>query len=144
MYTWQSGIPDPPATAGKPEANGHAHENSSGAAEVKGDLEPKSSQEWVELLVQQMAGAKDLDDARSRASQILQAFEQAVLQQAAQVRTPLQTVSHIAERLWAQHPQTLVGTEVHVYILRGPTNVEMQTSTFLCTTYAGSGESRGS
>jgi len=39
----------------------------------------------VELLVQQMAGAKDLDDARRRASQILQAFEQAVLEQASQV-----------------------------------------------------------
>ena len=35
--------------------------------------------------MQQMAGAKDLDDARSRATQLLQAFEQAVLQQASQV-----------------------------------------------------------
>ena len=93
VHTWHSGIPDPPAAAGVPEANGHAHENSSGAAEVKGDVEPKSSQEWVEVLVQQMAGAKDLDDARSRASQLLQAFEQAVLQQAAQARTLLQPVT---------------------------------------------------
>ena len=71
--------------AGAAEAIGHAHADSNGAAEVKGEHEPKSSQEWVELLVQQMAGAKDLDDARGRASQILQAFEQAVLQQASQV-----------------------------------------------------------
>ena len=55
------------------------------AAQGEPDGKPKSSAEWVELLVQQMAGAKDLDDARSRATQILQAFEQAVLQQASQV-----------------------------------------------------------
>ena len=61
--------------------------DSDGAAEANLALEPKSSQEWVELLVQQMAGAKDLDDARGRASQILQAFEQAVLRQASQVST---------------------------------------------------------
>ena len=75
------------AFAGAAEANGHAHVDSDGAAEANLALEPKSSQEWVELLVQQMAGAKDLDDARGRASQILQAFEQAVLRQASQVST---------------------------------------------------------
>ena len=47
----------------------------------------------MELLVQQMAGAKDLHDARSRASQVLQAFEQAVLQQASQVCTFTQSMA---------------------------------------------------
>lgn len=47
----------------------------------------------MELLVQQMAGAKDLHDARSRASQVLQAFEQAVLQQASQVCTFTQSLA---------------------------------------------------
>ena len=44
---------------------------------------PRTPADWVEALVQQMAGAKDVDDARERASQVLQAFEQAVLRQAA-------------------------------------------------------------
>lgn len=71
--------------AGTAEANGHIHVDSNRAAEAQAEVKPKTPQEWVELLVQQMAGAKDLDDARSRASQILQAFEQAVLEQASQV-----------------------------------------------------------
>ncbi len=73
------------ACAGTAEANGHIHVDSNRAAEAQAEVKPKTPQEWVELLVQQMAGAKDLDDARSRASQILQAFEQAVLEQASQV-----------------------------------------------------------
>ncbi len=39
----------------------------------------KSPEEWVETLVQQMASARDMDDARSRAASILQTFQQAVL-----------------------------------------------------------------
>ena len=60
--------------------------DSAEAAQAEPEIKPKGSAEWVELLVQQMAGAKDLNDARSRATQMLQAFEQAVLQQASQVR----------------------------------------------------------
>ena len=59
--------------------------DSAEAAQAEPEIKPKSSAEWVELLVQQMAGAKDLNDARSRATQMLQAFEQAVLHQASQV-----------------------------------------------------------
>ena len=59
--------------------------DSAEAAQAETEIKPKSSADWVELLVQQMAGAKDLNDARSRATQMLQAFEQAVLQQASQV-----------------------------------------------------------
>ena len=44
------------------------------------DGRPKSSAEWVEALVQQMAGASDIQDARARAAQVLQAFEQALLE----------------------------------------------------------------
>ncbi len=39
----------------------------------------KSPEEWVETLVQQMASARDMADARSRAASILQTFQQAVL-----------------------------------------------------------------
>ena len=42
------------------------------------DGRPKSSEEWVEALVQQMAGASDIQDARARAAQVLHAFEQAL------------------------------------------------------------------
>ena len=44
------------------------------------DGRPKSSEEWVEALVQQMAGASDIQDARARAAQVLHAFEQALLE----------------------------------------------------------------
>ena len=44
------------------------------------DRRPKSSEEWVEALVQQMAGASDIQDARARAAQVLHAFEQALLE----------------------------------------------------------------
>ena len=79
--------------AGTADSNGHAHVEATAAAEAKPGIKPKSSEEWVELLVQQMAGAKDLHDARSRASQVLQAFEQAVLQQASQVCTFTQSLA---------------------------------------------------
>lgn len=38
----------------------------------------KSPAEWVEGLVQQMSGARDMGDARVRAAQELRAFEQTV------------------------------------------------------------------
>ena len=49
------------------------------SAEVAADPKPKSPEEWVETLVQQMAGARDMADARSRAANVLQTFQQAVL-----------------------------------------------------------------
>ncbi|BDA50624.1 hypothetical protein COCOBI_16-3000 [Coccomyxa sp. Obi] len=66
-------------TAALPKADSHASvspppENAEG---------PQTPADWVEALVQQMAGAKDVDDARDRASRVLQAFEQAVLRQSA-------------------------------------------------------------
>lgn len=117
---------------------------------MKGDLEPKSSQEWVELLVQQMAGAKDLDDARSRASQMLQAFEQAVLQQASQVRTSLQLVFCVPERSGAQDPQSLVGAILYMAPCQGPIIHEDSSRCIDATSdssvrpHAGPRESRGS
>lgn len=42
---------------------------------------PKTSEEWVEALVQTMSQATDMADARTRAAQALQAFEQAVVSQ---------------------------------------------------------------
>lgn len=49
------------------------------AAEPPSPPQPKSSEEWVEALVQTMSQAKDIPDARNRAAQALQAFEQATL-----------------------------------------------------------------
>jgi hypothetical protein len=39
---------------------------------------PQSGEQWVETIVQEMAAARDMGDARSRASSVLQAFEQFV------------------------------------------------------------------
>jgi hypothetical protein len=40
--------------------------------------QPNTSEEWVDALVQTMSQATDMADARTRAAQALQAFEQAV------------------------------------------------------------------
>lgn len=40
----------------------------------------RTAEEWIGLLVQQMSAASDVVDAKQRASQVLRAFEQAVLQ----------------------------------------------------------------
>ena len=48
-------------------------------AEAAAGPKPKSPEEWVETLVQQMVGARDMADARSRAASVLQTFQQAVL-----------------------------------------------------------------
>lgn len=39
---------------------------------------PQTAEQWVDALVQEMAAAKDMGDARSRAGKLLQAFEQFV------------------------------------------------------------------
>ena len=45
----------------------------------------RSAAEWVDLVVHQMSEASSIDDAKQRASSILQAFEQAAVQHAKQV-----------------------------------------------------------
>lgn len=45
----------------------------------------RSAEEWIDIVVQEMAAAKDITDARARASKVLQAFEQAAVQHAKQV-----------------------------------------------------------
>ena len=44
--------------------------------------------QWVEGLVQQMASAQDVADARGRAANELRAFEQVVMQTANRVSAP--------------------------------------------------------
>lgn len=44
----------------------------------------RSAEEWIDIVVQEMAAAKDITDARARASKVLQAFEQAAVQHAKQ------------------------------------------------------------
>lgn len=39
---------------------------------------PQTSEDWIDALVQEMSVARDLADARGRASKVLHAFEQAV------------------------------------------------------------------
>jgi hypothetical protein len=46
----------------------------------------KSADEWVDIVVQEMSAAKDMADARARASKVLQAFEQAAVAHSAQAQ----------------------------------------------------------
>lgn len=55
-------------------------DTSAACAQPNTEAKAKSPEEWVETLVQQMAGARDMADARSRAASVLQTFQQAVLQ----------------------------------------------------------------
>ena len=77
--------------------------------------------------MQQMAGAKDVDDARERASHVLQAFEQAVLRQAARsqpdmaaLRNHLNELSrdnHILKRAVAiQNTRMQVGAPIRLHV----------------------------
>ena len=60
-----------------------------GPDEPGGGVQPpasaRSAAEWVDLVVCQMSEASSIDDAKQRASGILQAFEQAAVQHAKQV-----------------------------------------------------------
>lgn len=47
--------------------------------EEHGDVKAQSAEDWIDMLVQQMSMAKDVDDAKRRASEILKGFEGAVL-----------------------------------------------------------------
>ncbi|XP_068638896.1 uncharacterized protein [Aristolochia californica] len=46
------------------------------------DLFPSDGSEWVELLVREMMNASDMDDARARASRILQVLEKSIMARA--------------------------------------------------------------
>ncbi|RWW88799.1 hypothetical protein BHE74_00002307 [Ensete ventricosum] len=46
------------------------------------DVLPKDGSEWVELFVREMMSATDMDDARSRASRVLESVEKWILAQA--------------------------------------------------------------
>ncbi|KAL5730165.1 hypothetical protein ACHQM5_003023 [Ranunculus cassubicifolius] len=61
----------------------------SSAAEVKAELSsqeienvPKNGAEWVELLVKEMTSASDINDARARASRVLEVLEKSIRNQA--------------------------------------------------------------
>lgn len=62
------------AAADTPQRQEHAqHAAVAAAAAASG---PQTADQWVDALVQEMATAKDIPDARSRAGKLLQAFEQ--------------------------------------------------------------------
>lgn len=42
----------------------------------------RTAEQWVDLMVEQMSAASSLDDAKTRASEVLKGFEQAVMQHA--------------------------------------------------------------
>lgn len=74
-----------PAIAGPASTSAAGHQTPAAqapAASLQQATMLKSPEEWVEVLVQQMAGARDMADARQRAAGILQSFEQEVLQTA--------------------------------------------------------------
>jgi hypothetical protein len=71
--------------------------------------DPQTSADWIEALVQQMAGARDLDDARARAAQVLQAFARAA---AAQVR-PLAPCA--ARALFSSTLSASVAARAHLF-----------------------------
>jgi hypothetical protein len=62
-------------TATAPENTQQAHVQQAAAAVPSG---PQTAEQWIDALVQEMAAAKDMEDARSRAGKLLQAFEQFV------------------------------------------------------------------
>lgn len=64
-----------PDTAAAPENPQQAHVQQAAAAVPSG---PQTAEQWIDALVQEMAAAKDMEDARSRAGKLLQAFEQFV------------------------------------------------------------------
>lgn len=47
---------------------------------------PRSAEEWVDVVVSEMAAASDVQDARARAAGVLQAFQRAVLETTADSR----------------------------------------------------------
>lgn len=69
----RQGILGPPPAPTPPET--------AAAPELKAE-EPRSADQWIDLLVEQMSAATDVADAKTRASGVLRAFEQAVLQHA--------------------------------------------------------------
>ena len=71
-HTSSASQPEPEATAPPPGQE---------------DYTSKTPHEWVEALVTQMREAQGLDDARSRAARVLQAFQQALTQVQAKVWT---------------------------------------------------------
>lgn len=62
-----------------------AQQPQQGAADAGAAGQPRSAEEWIDVVVREMAAATNLADARTRASKVLQAFEQAAVQHAKQV-----------------------------------------------------------
>jgi predicted RNase H-like nuclease (RuvC/YqgF family) len=69
------------------------------APQQTADRRPKTSAEWVEGVVQQMAGATSMEDARTRAAQVLQAFEQALLERSASAQATTGSAADLQNQL---------------------------------------------
>jgi hypothetical protein len=76
LSTEQGGqqAPAQPDAAAPPENQQQAHVQQAAAVPAG----PQTAEQWVDALVQEMAAAKDMEDARARAGKLLQAFEQFV------------------------------------------------------------------
>jgi uncharacterized membrane protein len=70
--------PDTAAAQDNPQQQEHAQQAAAVAAAAAAAVAsgPQTADQWVDALVQEMATAKDIPDARSRAGKLLQAFEQ--------------------------------------------------------------------
>jgi hypothetical protein len=69
-----------PAAAAAAQADEKPANVSTSATPVAPPPPSRTAEEWIELLVQQMSAATNVVDAKQRASQVLRAFEQAVMQ----------------------------------------------------------------
>jgi hypothetical protein len=71
--------PDTAAAQEHPQQQEHAQQAATAAAAAAAAAVasgPQTADQWVDALVQEMATAKDIPDARSRAGKLLHAFEQ--------------------------------------------------------------------
>jgi chromosome segregation ATPase len=70
--------PDTAAAQDNPQQQEHAQQAAAVAAAAAAAVAsgPQTADQWVDALVQEMATAKDIPDARSRAGKLLHAFEQ--------------------------------------------------------------------
>ncbi len=82
----------------------------------------RTAEEWIDLLVQQMSAASDVADAKHRASQVLRAFEQAVMQHSDQQTGDISRENALLKRAVAiqnSRLQELLAREAEANELRG-------------------------
>lgn len=113
-------VPPPDAGASTSPPTGPAH-GAQAQPEGKSSIPARSAEDWINLLVQEMSAATDMADAKRRASEVLRAFEQAVLQHSDQQLGDLSRENSLLKRAVAiqnSRLQELMGREAEVNELR--------------------------